>query len=126
MSLLDLAVRPRPTPGWMLVLLPPPQRPWLTSDGCSRRVLQQYINRLLSSNTTRNVQTRLPHPFLLAGSSVLQVASSYNPGLVVTRRANDLWKLYGVAVNTRGPAKLGNLSDIEAETVHSQPARGLY
>ena len=67
----------------------------------------------------------MPHPFLL-GSSVLQVASSYNPGLVVTRRANDLWKLYGVAVNTRGPAKFGILSDIEAETVHSQPARGLY
>ena len=68
--------------------------------------LAAIYNRLLSSNTTRNVQTRLPHPFLLAGSSVLQVASSYNPGLVVTRRANDLWKLYGVAVYTRGPAKL--------------------
>ena len=52
-----------------------------------------------------------------------------NLGLVATRRAEASWKRYdGVATNTRGPeiCKAWNLSDIEAETVHSQPARGLY
>ena len=62
-----------------------------------------------------------------ANSSVLH--AGHELGFVVTRRPEALRKRRrGVTMNARGPeiCKAWNLSDIEAETVHSQPARGLY
>ena len=70
-----------------------------------------------------------PKKAALAAAGLLvsyTLATNASLGLVATRRADALRKRYGSVAADPKFAKLGNLSDIEAETVHSQPARGLY